>query len=456
MQKSLGIFVSLLILTATFAAASNVIGNSLNFNADGDPVYGFENTPNAPNGSALPSNEIDFPFIDWNAKASYSNNTALGMSCVDDSGYLYGLGGRYPDVATCNRYDITTNTWTPIASMPGTNSNQYAVFWKDNTPGTVDSTCILVLGRYTYPPSNYFKTCYRWWKATNTWDTIPQFPGSAYTGNMAAVIGDSVYMVIRTTETGGDTMYIYNIRTGTWVGGLPPADRLNYYGAMCSYEGKLYQLGGWTNRQTFQIYTPGSGWVLSVNPPGNVGGRTPCLVGMMGNVFAYGGSNGTVAWSGAARFDTLTLNWTAETSIPSARLGAFFGAIDSAGTGNWGAHYACGNYDPGSSTHYRGYWVPTGMHAFSFAPTTNFKLTIVPNPVRLRRITAVRYSLPVAGPISFKLYNVAGAVVKTYTNTNPTKDGVMMLETKTLPSGVYILRFISEDIRVTRKLVLEK
>ncbi len=83
-----------------------------------------------------------------------------------------------------------------------------------------------------------------------------------------------------------------------------------------------------------------------------------------------------------------------------------------------------------------------------------FNLTIAPNPAI--NLTAIRYTLPVAGPVNFKLYDVTGAVVKTYTNSTPTKDGVLLLDTKTLPSGVYILRFNSGDIRVTRKLVLEK
>ncbi|MEO0115439.1 MAG: BNR-4 repeat-containing protein [candidate division WOR-3 bacterium] len=86
--------------------------------------------------------------------------------------------------------------------------------------------------------------------------------------------------------------------------------------------------------------------------------------------------------------------------------------------------------------------------------TSEFKLTIVPNPAI--NLTAIRYTLPVAGPINFKLYNVAGAVVKTYSNSTPTKDGVLLLDTEALPSGVYILRFNSGDIRVTRKIVLEK
>jgi hypothetical protein len=83
-----------------------------------------------------------------------------------------------------------------------------------------------------------------------------------------------------------------------------------------------------------------------------------------------------------------------------------------------------------------------------------FNLTIAPNPAI--NLTAIRYTLPKPGPVSFKLYNVMGEMVKSYANTNPTKDGVLMIDAKVLSSGVYILRFNSGDIRITRKLVLEK
>jgi len=85
---------------------------------------------------------------------------------------------------------------------------------------------------------------------------------------------------------------------------------------------------------------------------------------------------------------------------------------------------------------------------------SEFSITIAPNPAV--NLTAIRYILPIAGPVNFKLYNVAGALVKAYNNTTPTKDGVLLLDTKVLPSGVYVLQFNSGDIRVTRKIVIEK
>jgi hypothetical protein len=81
-----------------------------------------------------------------------------------------------------------------------------------------------------------------------------------------------------------------------------------------------------------------------------------------------------------------------------------------------------------------------------------FSLKIIPNPAI--KVMAVRYNLPAASPVSIKLYNITGALVKSCKNT--AKDGVWLIDAKSLSSGVYILRFDSGQINITRKVVLEK
>ncbi|MDH5684573.1 MAG: T9SS type A sorting domain-containing protein, partial [candidate division WOR-3 bacterium] len=131
---------------------------------------------------------------------------------------------------------------------------------------------------------------------------------------------------------------------------------------------------------------------------------------------------------------------------------------------NWGSYFYAGK---GKNTdefyrHGRPYETVTLAKSITTAQgvmgnkvaTNNFKLTIAPNPAI--NVAAVRYTLPVPGPVNIKLYNVTGALVKSHTITNPTKDGVFFIDAKSMPSGVYILRFNAGDIRVTRKMVLEK
>ena len=81
-------------------------------------------------------------------------------------------------------------------------------------------------------------------------------------------------------------------------------------------------------------------------------------------------------------------------------------------------------------------------------------LQIMPNPAT--KLTKLSYGLSKPGPTSIKLYNINGALVKSYTNSNLTQNGSITIETKTITAGVYFLKFNSGDLSTTRKLIIEK
>ena len=95
----------------------------------------------------------------------------------------------------------------------------------------------------------------------------------------------------------------------------------------------------------------------------------------------------------------------------------------------------------------------TGEGTASKTVTTNsFNLTIVPNPVI--KVATVRYTLPVAASVTINLFNVIGGLIKSQTNSNPTKSGLFMIND--LPAGIYILRIIMNKNELTKKVVIEK
>ncbi len=81
-------------------------------------------------------------------------------------------------------------------------------------------------------------------------------------------------------------------------------------------------------------------------------------------------------------------------------------------------------------------------------------LQLMPNPAA--NLTRLSYSLSKAGPISFKLYNINGAMIKSYTNSNLNRHGSITIDTKLIPAGVYFLKFNSSELSMTRKLIIEK
>ena len=86
--------------------------------------------------------------------------------------------------------------------------------------------------------------------------------------------------------------------------------------------------------------------------------------------------------------------------------------------------------------------------------TDEFNLAITPNPAV--NFTLVRYNLPKADPVVIKLYDITGALVKSLAKANSAKDGVITIDTKEFSSGIYILRINTRQLKLTRKLVVQK
>lgn len=84
----------------------------------------------------------------------------------------------------------------------------------------------------------------------------------------------------------------------------------------------------------------------------------------------------------------------------------------------------------------------------------NFRLMVKPNPAN--KLIVLRYNLPIADKVNIKLYDITGSLVKTFTNSIPTKDGTLLIDTKSLPAGVYIIQFKAKALRVNRKIAIEK
>ena len=92
------------------------------------------------------------------------------------------------------------------------------------------------------------------------------------------------------------------------------------------------------------------------------------------------------------------------------------------------------------------------MNRASSLKTIEF--TIKPNPAV--KAALIQYRLSVPNPISVKVYNASGELVKSYTDSRIVKAGSFTLDVKTIPAGIYILRFVSGNTTVTRKIVIEK
>jgi hypothetical protein len=273
--------------------------------------------------------------------------------------------------------------------------------------------------------------------ATNTWAPTPTKPGAGTStkvgykkGSCLAYDGDSSVYVLKGSY--GD-LFKYNLYTNVWTGlkqfnyktfinRLGKKKKLGEGSGMLYYNDNLYILKGGNTNEFWRYQIVGDTYVqmdslydVPLGPTGKKrvkagGALTMIPSGTGAGLYAAKGANTQEFYYHGLPTFAITLKSTNDSKAE--------GAMDKN--------------------------IATG----------NFKLTIAPNPAV--NLTAVHYTLPKAGPVSFKLYDVTGAAVRTYANTNPTKDGVWMIDAKALPSGVYILRFNAGAVNVTRKLVLQK
>ncbi|MDH5186962.1 MAG: T9SS type A sorting domain-containing protein, partial [candidate division WOR-3 bacterium] len=100
---------------------------------------------------------------------------------------------------------------------------------------------------------------------------------------------------------------------------------------------------------------------------------------------------------------------------------------------------------------------PSGISETELNINQPLRLEINPNPFKTK--TIIRLNKPIEKPITFKIYNASGGLVKTLT-LNPKQSTIIWngkdKNDKSLPSGVYILQCDSKELTMTQKLVIEK
>lgn len=81
-------------------------------------------------------------------------------------------------------------------------------------------------------------------------------------------------------------------------------------------------------------------------------------------------------------------------------------------------------------------------------------LSIFPNP--FTKTATVKYELTEATGLVLRLYNTAGELVKTITQTNNAKNGAIRINGENLPAGIYILKLETRAFNLTRKLIISR
>jgi hypothetical protein len=285
----------------------------------------------------------------WSALADAPYNVAAGGALVyDGNTYIYALhgnlsGGWYQD-RYFSRYDITSNTWSSLASTPSSvgeggslafdGTYIYALrgnctqnFWRYDISSnswsylTYTPSCVGGGGALTYAGGDYIyalrgsstSSFWRYSISGDTWTSLTGAPSGVDDGGaLASDDGNYIYALKGANTV---TFWRYNISTDSWVSMADtPATPCVYGGGALVFDknADLYALRGNNQDDFWQYSVAGNSWATMHDTPANVtyGGALAFQGGM-----AYYDSgiltSSTYDTSGASNFGNLA--WTATT-----------------------------------------------------------------------------------------------------------------------------------------------
>ncbi|MDQ7797368.1 MAG: T9SS type A sorting domain-containing protein [Candidatus Edwardsbacteria bacterium] len=334
----------------------------------------------------------------------YANGSDIAYSCaVDDSGNLYVTGFSSPDYLTIKYNTATGDTiWTRRFSANGfNNSCDVDGFGNLYVAGTSSGSCLAI--KYNAVTGDTIWTK-RYEGSGSVHSCAVDGSGNLYVTASSIVDTSYAFLNIIKYNTAGDTL---------WTSSYGPVYWLDY--------------------------------------------ANDCVADDSGNLYVpYHSYNG-------ANFDYLTIKynangdtlWTCRYNSPADSNDS---PSDCAIDGSGNLYVTGASYNGTSSCLTIKYNTAAGVAGKPNCQMADNKLQLgqnIPNP--FSQHTVISYQLPASGPVSLKIYNVAGQLVKTF-NMGLQQPGYHQVEwhDSKIPAGVYFYLLTSGHYQATKKLVVVK
>jgi hypothetical protein len=398
---------------------------------------------------------------------------AYGTQPGNDSGFVFAFKGN--NTREFYRYNAVNNAWVARDSIPAYNRNMKKKAVKKGSS--------LVMGGNGRLYATKGNNTYDYWEyapgsggQAGVWTQKADVPTGAKAvreGAGAAAVqsaGRDTNYVYLLKGSGTYEFYRYNADAGTWAT-LPNAPagasgRPFKNGSALAYDGGdtifcvkgsyneffAYSISGrnWTTRETLpRIAPPGTRKTKVKDGSGLAYDRR--------TVYALKGGNTNEFWT----YDCNARHWYVGDPMPTFSKKVKGGGALTFGSsrcwafrGNntlefWQYKSPLGDLMPLAQS-------PQGEGAQSSSGFTNpkFALNIAPNP--FTSLAQVSYSLPVAGDVSLKLYDVTGKLVKTLVGGRTTAGShTTGISAGKLANGIYVLKYENESRTLTSKLIIE-
>jgi len=400
-----------------------------------------------------------------------------------DSNFVYAFKGN--GTYEFYRYHTTGNTWLARESIPALNrlSKKKAV--------KKGSSLAVVRRKMGGSPPEWQTAVYAT-KGNNTLDFWQYDPnGGGWTQKTDVPTGTknvkegagAVHVKIHYPGPDADTNYVYflkgsgtfefhryNTEVDAWTtmtpapGGLSTKPYKN--GSSICYDGSdtIYCLKGSYNE--FAAYSvSGNNWVTKdplplIAPPGTKKKKVKDGSGMAfagGTVYALKGGGTNEFWT----FNTTDDKWYTATELTAGvKKVKAGGALTAAGDVNALFAFRGNNtlefykFGPVVFSAFSAPNTPKSVMSAGVEVVSRYKLQVTPNP--FVRVANVSYAVPKSGNVSLSLYDVTGKLVTTLANGYTTAGNhSALVNAEKLASGIYLLKFESDNYTTTSKLTIE-
>lgn len=390
--------------------------------------------------------------IIWEEKSSLPVGHHSG-TLVNCSGSIYHIGGqkKYGNSSIKSKdafkYDIISDTWTQIESMPTARMNLASA--------VVDGKIYVIGGDVFYDKNEMYDP------ATETWTTLAPMPTKRQ--HIKAVVLDSkiyIFGGLTSWNTVSAITEVYDTKTNTWeTKKSMPIKKHNYSVAIVN--GKIYLFGGstsdqgniWVQTSSVEVYDPEMDSWEAISTMPSV--RFNPGIGVLDNkILIVGGYEGGSVCRRVDIFDPGNNSWSSGTKISKYTV-----AMGSTCHNN--KIYIVGGSDGGPSWN-----CYTNVYEGSFENLTSvekknekpegYKLCQnFPNP--FNPSTTIKFELPEVSHVKMILYNNIGEKVKEIINSEYTKGThSVKFNFGELSSGTYYYKMIAADFQETNKMVLLK
>jgi hypothetical protein len=402
-----------------------------------------------------------------------------------DTGYVYALKGN--NTAEFYRQNLANNNWSLREPVPEYGSS--------GRHKTVRKGAVLAAAGNGKLYATKGNNSREWWEyspfsSEYNWVQKADVPSGKktvrYGAGAVAVHADGADYVYFLKSSGTTEFYRYSIAADTWetlasppLGASGRAFKAGSGLAFDSTSMTIYALKGATN-EFYSYNVLGREWSTMTPLPTVYPGRTRLTRARAGAGLAFGnrriyalkGGNCNEFWS----YRTDLAVWLPETDMPAVP-----------GSFKWVKAGGALVFAPDDDRFYafrgnntREFWmyIPSGADGLrltangrpedaqgqSAVRSPQFALSISPNPCSQFAVRsshfAVSYSLPVAGYVSLKLFDISGKLVSTLVSGyHPAGSYSSQLTANSsqqkLAAGIYILRLDSEGNTTTQKLVIE-